>query len=197
MLGAMTFESVSDALRRYEFELDRIGFRNDFADGLTTQQIREIEAEAGFRLSQDVHAVWSWRGGTSIPTGQPTTPASQIVPGGVFPDLSAAIWTGEGIANAAAELEQIPFDEKHFVSLCWFGQDPFFIDSTDADAPDSPTLRTVWGEGIFTVPPLTVTERIEFWIDAVQTGVWYVDDAGRLEQNGSLMSEEQLLFLGR
>lgn len=193
----MTFESVTDALRRYAVELDRIGFQNDFADGLTEPQFREIEAEAGFRLSEDVRAVWSWHAGTSVPRGQPTTNKSNIVPYAAFPDLRSAIRSGDGHANAAAELEQIPFDEKHLVKLCGHGQDPFFIDSTDPDAPDSPTLRTVWGEGIFTVPPITVTERINLWIHAVQVGAFYVDDTGKFKENNGLLSEEERFLLGR
>ncbi|WP_298038187.1 hypothetical protein [uncultured Microbacterium sp.] len=191
----MTFESVTDALCRYEAELDRIGFRHDFADGLTPHQLHEIEAEAGFRLSQDARAVWSWHGGTSVPSGQPCTQASTIVPFGIFPGIRSAITTGKGIADSAAEAEQIAFDEKRFLSLCWLGQDPFFIDSTDPDAPDSPTLRTVWGEGIFTVPAITVTERVELWINAVQTGAWYVDDTGRLNEDFSLLPEAHRFLL--
>ncbi|WP_298037271.1 hypothetical protein [uncultured Microbacterium sp.] len=187
---------MTDALRRYEAELDRIGFRNDFADGLTPQELDAIEAEAGFRFSQDVRAVWAWRGGTSVPSGQRTSQASTIVPYGSFPPLPGAIRSGKGAADAAAELEQIEFDEMNLVMLCSTMQDPFLIDSTDPDAPDSPTLRTVWGEGIFTIPWITVTERIELWITAVETGAWYVDTEGWLKQHNSLLSEEQLVLLG-
>lgn len=192
----MTFASVTDALHRYEERLDRIGFRTDFADGLTPAQLAEIETEAGFRLSEDVHAVWSWRGGTSVPSGQPTTAASMIVPGGIFPNLPRALWWGKAIANAGAEMEQYPFDVKHFAALCVPANSPFIIDSTDPDLPDSPTLRGLWGEGVFIVPPISVTERINLWIEMVDIGAWYVDDTGRLMSHEHLLTDEQHLLLG-
>ena len=185
----MTFESVTDALRRYADELARQGLRDHFADGLTAREIDEIEAEVGFRFSEDVRAVWSWHNGThetviTLPGGQ-----ILIVPDHPFPRFRDAVDRGESMVKTAEILEEGTPGVDRFVQLN-AGNDPFFINTTEPDLPDSLTFRSVWGRGINSVPHITVTERVDLWIEAFQSGAWYIDEHRGMQQIDDKLSDK-------
>lgn len=191
----MTFASVTDALLRYEDVLRRQGLGHDhFANGVTERDIAEIEDEVGFPFSEDVRAVWSWHNGAVRRPGLSGYETAAIVPSHPFLDLRAAAASGERSVDSARlyfdlhhefiplhEREDVTPGQNRFVTLC-DGADAFHIETTRPEEADSLTFREVWGRGIGSIPWVTVTERVNAWIDAFDAGVWFVDDRGIIRQ---------------
>gem|GEM_PF-1249030 len=193
--GCVTFESVSDALRRYEDVLMRRGVPDDhFAPGLSASELDDIEREAGFRFSEDVRAVWSWHNGVADTKAPFITGRSLFTPFHALVDLQDAVRRAVVVVRAAEEAGDVETGVNHWVELCT-GNDPFVIDSTDPEAADSPTLGLVFGEGVNLIPHISVTERVELWIEAFETGVWTIDADGRWHDNYGLRTPRMIELL--
>jgi len=190
----MTFESVSDALRRYEDQLIRRGVRDHFAPGLSSSEIAEIERDAGFRFSEDVRAVWSWHNGVKDANAPFASGRSLIVPHYAFVNLRHAVERGAAVVRAAEFAGEAADGVDRWIELC-SGNDPFVIDSSDPDRTNSRTLGLVFGDGVNEIPHASVTERVELWIEAFEIGAWTIDDEGLWHEHETMRTERMVELL--
>jgi hypothetical protein len=190
----MTFESVSDALRRYEEQLIRRGVREHFAAGLSLSEIAELERDVGFRFSEDVRAVWSWHNGVTEPDAPFLTGRSLIVPYYALVNLRDAVKRGAAVVRAAQFAGEAVEGVDRWIELCT-GNDPFVIDSSDPERADSSTLGLVFGGGVNEIPHVSVTERVELWIEAFEIGAWSIDEDGHWHEHEAMRTERMVQLL--
>ena len=147
--------------------------------GLTREQVDQVAAEFGVRLSQDAAAWWMWHDGDRL-NYEDDWGVPSLTPFRVFCGLRSSL-------QRAAELHELTWDQEAFDDLVRSGsqavdfmfdrqyvillhrEQPLVMDCRDPDAVDSPTgLYTYEGIG----RTITLAERIDWWHWALDNGFW-------------------------
>ncbi|NTW40294.1 MAG: hypothetical protein HGA44_10480, partial [Cellulomonadaceae bacterium] len=150
--------------------------------GLTQQQVDQISAEFGVRLSQDAATLWMWHDGERLNyEGDWRVPS--LTPCKAFCSLRASL-------QRSAHQHELTWDEEAFDDPVLGGPDSIYLTSMfdrqyvilfhndspvvmnceDPDAPNSPTgsYGVVGGLGA----TISLTERICWWRWALDNGCW-------------------------
>lgn len=181
----MTFGSVRTALESYVREIaDQGGALPLLNPGLTEGELRAIEIRHDVRLPEDVQAIWSWANGTAETEpgfkGE-TCFANEMF----FPNLDRAIQDGELMVEIAEIAGEARAGVDRWISL-GLSKRSLVIDATDPTVDHAETYILAHGEGIWTTRHITVTQRINVWVEALRRGFWHY-------RGGVLDSDEDAL----
>lgn len=178
----MTAVEVTQALMGFEERLRGLGMPvvDRLRPGLTREQVGQISAELGVRLSQDAAALWMWHDGDRLneydDLGVPS-----LTPFTVFCGLRSSL-------RRSAMLHELTWDQDAFgdptlgVSLylnsmfdrqyviMFHTTTPVVMDCRYPDAPDSPTGIYASDGGIGGT--IALAERIGWWHWALDNGYW-------------------------
>ncbi len=177
----MTVAGVTQALLGFETRLRDLGVPvvDRLRPGLTREQVDEISAEFGVRLSRDAAAFWMWHDGDRE-RYEDDWRVPGLTPFTVFSGLRSwlmrsalehrSTWT-----DAFEDPEPWgPEYEGHFrtqyVILLDNGGNPLTMDCTDPMAQDSPT--EIYSPGFGLGRTISLTERIGWWHWALDNGFW-------------------------
>jgi hypothetical protein len=180
----MTALEVTQALRGFEERLRGLGMPvvDRLRSGLTRQQVDEISAEFGVRLSQDAAALWMWHDGDRL-NYEDDWRVPSLTPYKAFCGLRSSLqrsahqheltWDQEAfddpVLGAPDSIYLTSMFDRQYVML-FHNDSPVVMDCKDPDAPDSPTgsYGVVGGLGA----TISLTERIGWWHWALDNGHW-------------------------
>jgi len=179
----VTFAEVTQALVGFEARLRDLGLPvvDRLRPGLSREQVDQIGAEFGVRLSQDAAAVWMWHDGDREHSDDDWRVPS-LTPFKVFCGLRSALersammhritWTDAFEDPQPWGPEWEGHFRSQYVIVLDDGNRPLTMDCTDPAASDSPTGLYAPGFGIGATIPLA--ERVGWWHWALDNGHWLV-----------------------
>lgn len=181
----MAFDEVTALLEQYEQIARERGSLaiERLQPGLTSAELEQAEARYGFALSEDIKAIWSWHNGTG-PAASPDTPID-IGAGWRFMDLDTSIEYAQSVLSIWND-----GDADRYVYSRWVTFDRAsrsdVIETSNAQITDSSVLVADITSSVLTYPILTVAEKLRWFIRAIESGAWYVDERGDWQSNFDL-----------
>lgn len=173
----MTFTEVTALLQQYE-ELARqqgAAAMELLRPGLTSDELDAVEARYGFTLPEDVRAVWSWHNGV----GRRPSPDSPRRIGAIwdFMDLDHSIEHARASLNVRNAGDADRYLSSRWVTLAASSVSAV-IETNNSRVPDAAVLVDDPAESVFAYPIVTVAQQLRWYIWAIESGAWYVDERG-------------------
>lgn len=174
----MTDTEVTAALNRYESVLRRFGAPvvANLRPGISAAEVRELELRYGVELPDEVRAVWEWHDGVAGVRAASGNDATRLlVPHAKFGDLSWSLeFAHEFATTIATNNPSSDYSGRAFVSLL-IGNVGLMINLTPGERPHT-YMNDPMSWSLADYPSMPVAERVEWWVWALENGVWQLDD---------------------
>lgn len=176
----MSVQEVHDALHGWAARLVSLGavVVTRLRPGLDPAAAIETGRRAGYELTDEVAALWTWRDGTATrPGGRPV----HLAPGQEFESLAASLRrsreyleTGAAAARGRTHAGALPW-QPHWVVAVHGHTLPLVLDGT---RPGPDTFRHDPHASPVAVAHSTLPQRIARWHDMLDTGTWRIAPDG-------------------